>query len=41
VEIEPNWICRCGAPDRAPDWMLPGAVIVDGDVVGLSTNPVF
>jgi hypothetical protein len=27
---------------RAPDWMLPGAGdLVDGDVVGLSTNPAF
>jgi hypothetical protein len=44
VEIEPEldlplWSFLSA---RAPDWMLPGAGdLKDGDVVGLSTNPVF
>ena len=44
VEIEPELDLPLWSflSDRAPDWMLPGAGdLVDGDVVGLSTNPVF
>ena len=40
----PSSTCRCGAscPSSSPDWMLPGAGdLIDGDVVGLSTNPAF
>jgi hypothetical protein len=44
VEIEPELDLPLWSflSDRAPDWMLPGAGdLVDGDVVALSTNPVF
>jgi hypothetical protein len=44
VEIEPELDLPLWSflSDRAPDWMLPGAGdLIDGDVVGLSTNPVF
>jgi hypothetical protein len=44
VEIEPELDLPLWSflSSRAPDWMLPGAGdLVDGDVVGLSTNPVF
>ena len=44
VEIEPELDLPLWSflSDRAPDWMLPGAGdLQDGDVVGLSTNPVF
>jgi hypothetical protein len=44
VEIEPELDLPLWSflASRAPDWMLPGAGdLVDGDVVGLSTNPVF
>jgi hypothetical protein len=44
VEIEPELDLPLWSflSDHAPDWMLPGAGdLQDGDVVGLSTNPVF
>ena len=44
VEIEPELDLPLWSflSERAPDWMLPGAGdLKDGDVVGLSTNPVF
>jgi hypothetical protein len=44
VEIEPEIDLPLWSflSDRAPDWMLPGAGdLTDGDVVALSTNPVF
>jgi hypothetical protein len=44
VEIEPELDLPLWSflSNRAPDWMLPGAGdLVDGDVVALSTNPVF
>jgi hypothetical protein len=44
VEIEPELDLPLWSflSDKAPDWMLPGAGdLADGDVVGLSTNPVF
>jgi hypothetical protein len=44
VEIEPELDLPLWSflANRAPDWMLPGAGdLIDGDVVGLSTNPVF
>lgn len=44
VEIEPELDLPLWSflSSRAPDWMLPGAGdLVDGDVVALSTNPVF
>jgi hypothetical protein len=44
VEIEPELDLPLWSfiSDRAQDWMLPGAGdMIDGDVVALSTNPVF
>jgi hypothetical protein len=44
VEIEPELDLPLWSflSSRAPDWMLPGAGdLMDGDVVALSTNPVF
>jgi len=44
VEIEPELDLPLWSflSSKAPDWMLPGAGdLIDGDVVGLSTNPVF
>ena len=44
VEIEPELDLPLWSflSERAPDWMLPGAGdLIDGDVVGLSTNPAF
>ena len=44
VEIEPDLDLPLWSflSNRSPDWMLPGAGdLVDGDVVALSTNPVF
>ena len=44
VEIEPELDLPLWSflSSHAPDWMLPGAGdLVDGDVVALSTNPVF
>jgi hypothetical protein len=44
VEIEPELDLPLWSflSNRAPDWMLPGAGdLLDGDVVALSTNPVF
>lgn len=44
VEIEPELDLPLWSflSDRAPDWMLPGAGdLLDGDVVALSTNPIF
>ncbi len=44
VEIEPELDLPLWSflSNSAPDWMLPGAGdLVDGDVVALSTNPVF
>lgn len=44
VEIEPELDLPLWSflSSRAPDWMLPGVGdLIDGDVVALSTNPVF
>ena len=44
VEIEPELDLPLWSflSERAPDWMLPGVGdLIDGDVVGLSTNPTF
>ncbi len=44
VEIEPELDLPLWSflSNRSPDWMLPGAGdLIDGDVVALSTNPVF
>ncbi|MDM0109868.1 hypothetical protein QTH97_33490 [Variovorax sp. J22R24] len=44
VEIEPELDLPLWSflSERSPDWMLPGVGdLVDGDVVGLSTNPTF
>jgi hypothetical protein len=44
VEIEPELDLPLWSflSTRSPDWMLPGAGdLIDGDVVGLSTNPAF
>jgi hypothetical protein len=44
VEIEPELDLPLWSflTEKAPDWMLPGAGdLIDGDVVGLSTNPTF
>ena len=44
MEIEPELDLPLWSflSSRAPDWMLPGAGdLMDGDVVALSTNPVF
>jgi hypothetical protein len=44
VEIEPELDLPLWSflATQSPDWMLPGAGdLVDGDVVGLATNPVF
>lgn len=44
VEIEPELDLPLWSflSEQAPDWMLPGAGdLIDGEVVGLSTNPTF